>query len=95
MPCISQFPQKLLYKDLTELFVVDGDRTKEIILGPGGATQDDSSVMYSISLIHYLAVNQDQNLPVAKQAWFADGVTEVELTFSKRKGGRGGGGKCH
>ena len=34
--------------------------------------------MYSISiqpLIHYLAVNQDNTLPIAKQAWFADDGT--------------------
>ena len=71
---------KNCYKNPTELFVVDGDRNKEVILGSEGATQGDPSAMamYSISiqpLIHYLAVNQDQSLPIAKQAWFADDGT--------------------
>ena len=57
-----------------------GDRNKEVILGSEGATQGDPSAMamYSISiqpLIHYLAVNQDNTLPIAKQAWFADDGT--------------------
>ena len=71
---------KNCYKNPTELFVVDGDRNKEVILGSEGATQGDPSAMamYSISiqpLIHYLAVNQDNTLPIAKQAWFADDGT--------------------
>ena len=68
------------YKSPTELFVVDENRNKDIIFGSEGATQGDPAAMamYSISiqpLIHFLAVNQDPTVPVAKQAWFADDGT--------------------
>ena len=68
------------YKTPTELYVVDSDRNKEMILGSEGATQGDPAAMamYSISiqpLIHYLTVNQEPSLPPAKQAWFADDGT--------------------
>ncbi len=68
------------YKDPTQLFIVENHSKKENIAAAEGATQGDPAAMamYSISvhpLTNDLATKQDESLPPAKQAWFADDGT--------------------